>query len=99
MKKPAECDSINDIRDAIDEIDKNIISLITERASYVHEAAKFKSNVESVRAEDRVQKMLIKRREWAQERNMDPEFIEKLFQNIVDYFINKEMTKWKSKQK
>lgn len=96
MKKPDECNSINDIRDAIDEIDKNIISLIASRASYVHEAAKFKTSSKSVRDEDRVQKMLVKRKEWAIEKNIKPEFIEKLFQSIVNYFINEEMVKWKN---
>lgn len=97
MKKPDECNSINDIRDAIDEIDKNIISLISDRASYVHEAVKFKTNVESVQANDRVQKMLLKRKKWAEEKNVNPEFVEKLYQNIIEYFINEEMIKWKNK--
>lgn len=72
MKKPDECQNMEEIREAIDKIDRNIISLITERAEYVYAAAKFKMDKTSVKADDRVKAMLQKRAEWAEEKNLNP---------------------------
>ena len=40
MKKPENCENMNDIRSAIDEIDKDIVTKIALRAKYVSSAAK-----------------------------------------------------------
>jgi len=88
---------MNDIREQIDAIDYEIISLISKRAGYVHKAAEFKTDETSVKAPDRVKKMLEKRKVWAEEKSISPEFIEKMYSDMVGYFINKEMQKWKNK--
>ena len=89
MKNSNECNNMDDIRTAIDTIDKKIVKLISQRAEYVHVAAKFKKDKTAVKAPDRVKKMLIQRREWAKENNIDPNVIEKIFLTLVEYFINK----------
>jgi isochorismate pyruvate lyase len=98
MKKPDQCTSIEEIREAIDEIDKSIIASIAQRALYVHEAAKFKASKDSVRAEERVSAMLRKRREWAESYAINPLFIENMFRAIVNHFINEEMSDWKKRK-
>jgi isochorismate pyruvate lyase len=99
MKQPTKCSNINDIRSAIDEIDLQIIKLIAQRAAYVQKAAEFKTDKNSVKAPDRVKSMLAKRREWAELNHIDPDFIENLFSNLVEYFISKEMKTWQNEQK
>ncbi len=97
MKKASECQSMNDIRCEIDSIDKELISLISKRAGYVNKAAEFKKSERDVKAPQRVEKMLTQRKIWAEEENINPNFIEKLFSDMVSYFINKEMQEWKIK--
>jgi isochorismate pyruvate lyase len=97
MRDASQCNSIEEIRQQIDEIDENIIKLLGKRSEYVLNAAKFKKTVESVKAEDRVKSMLAKRRDWAQNNNLSADFIEKLYKNIVEYFISEEMIKWAKK--
>ena len=99
MKLPEECDDINDIREAIDNIDRHIIELIAKRSKYVHKAAQFKTSTKSVKAEDRVLIMLSARKQWAKDNNLNEEFIADLYKNIVNYFINEEMKKWQSSNK
>lgn len=96
MKKPEECGNINDIREAIDSIDKKIIELIAKRSKYVHKAAEFKTSAGTVKAGDRVKKMLSTRRQWAKNNNLNEDFIEELYKFIINYFINEEMIKWQS---
>ena len=85
MKQPNECTDMGDIRIEIDDIDTQIISLIDKRSEYVHAATKFKKNKEAVKAPDRVKKMLMKRRQLAEDKNIDPDFIE---QSVRQYRKN-----------
>ena len=96
MKKPEDCRNIGDVREAIDELDREIIGLISRRGRYVETAAWFKTGEEDVRAPDRQKKMLEERRRWATKENLDPDMIENLYKDLVSYFINREMEDWKS---
>lgn len=94
MKKPEECENIDDVRLAIDTIDKNIIQELSKRYLYVKEAAKYKKTTTDVKASDRVKSMLEKRRHWAIENDLSPDVIENMFKSLVEYFIDREMQEW-----
>ena len=96
MKTPAECRSLEDVRAEIDRIDRAIVSLIGERAAYVHAAARFKTSEAAVAAPERQESMLRARRAWAEEEDLDPDVIEKLYRDLVRYFIVRELEHWKS---
>jgi isochorismate pyruvate lyase len=91
MKHPADCESLEDVRQAIDVLDREIVYLIGRRARYVELAADFKSDEESVRAPDRQRTMLQTRRRWAEENELDPDVIENLYRTLISYFIEREM--------
>lgn len=92
MKAPTECTSIEEVRFAIDAIDKQIVELIGQRALYVHEVVKYKTpDKESVIASRRKAQVFAQRREWAEEQGLDPDVIEQVYQILVEYFIKKEM--------
>lgn len=95
MTKVNECSSIQDVRDGIDEIDRSIVELISTRSDFVKKAATFKKTQEDVRAKDRVDSMLKKRRLWALENGVAPDFIETLFKMMVSHFIGRELKEWK----
>jgi isochorismate pyruvate lyase len=90
MKSPADCASLDEVRAEIDRIDRAIITLIGERAGYVHAAARFKSSEAEVAAPDRQASMYVARRVWAEEADLDPDVIEKLYRDLVAYFIVRE---------
>jgi len=90
--------TIEGIRKKIDHIDQQIVTLIGERAGYVQAAAKFKTSAPDVRAAERVRAMLGQRRAWAEERGLDPDRIEKLYQDMVNHFIQQEMAHWQQEQ-
>lgn len=97
MKQPQECENIIDVRASIDEIDKTIIQLIGKRAKHVKRAADFKKNEEEVKGAERVESMLEMRRKWATAENIHPDIIEKIYRDLVDYFVNEELYNWKNK--
>lgn len=95
MKNPAVCENIEEIRGEIDQLDKQVISLIGQRFKYVQAAAKFKNDENSVKAPERFKSMLEKRREWAIQEGLSPDAIEKMFRDLVNYFISEELKTWK----
>ena len=95
MKPPEACESIEDVRGAIDELDREILRLLGSRARYVAAAAPFKSDGRSVRAPERQRAMLARRREWAEEVDLDPDFVEELYESIVSHFVGREMGHWR----
>lgn len=97
MKEPNECFNIEEIRYAIDAIDKEVITALGKRFAYVKVAAKFKNSETSVKAPERFNAMLQQRCVWAEEAGLNPEIIEKLYRDLVNYFIDEELKNWQSK--
>ena len=95
MKPPEACESIEDVRGAIDELDREILRLLGSRARYVAAAAPFKTDGRGVRAPERQRAMLARRRGWAEEEDLDPDFVEGLYESIVSHFVGREMNHWR----
>jgi isochorismate pyruvate lyase len=91
---PQDCAGMVDIRAEIDMLDEHIIKLIAQRFAYVKAAAKFKTSPDAVRAKERFEAMLQQRRVWADEQGLSPEVIEKMYRDLVNYFIGEEMKHW-----
>ena len=98
MKAPEDCKSIEDVRKAIDDLDRETLALLGSRARYVAAAARFKTDENSVRAPERQRRMLTARRRWAEEEYLDPDFVENLYRDIVAHFVGREMDRWQKDQ-
>ncbi|WP_036484294.1 isochorismate lyase [Myxosarcina sp. GI1] len=95
--KPAEkCQNITEVRSEIDRIDRQVIAILAKRFEYVKAAAKFKNSTTDVRAADRLEAMLQQRRVWAESEGLDPDVVEDLYRNLVNYFIDEELHKWRN---
>ena len=97
MKHPEDCHSIDEIRWEIDQLDRDIIKKFSTRFDYVKAAAKFKTSKATVRASERFNSMLQQRRIWAEEEGLNPDVIEQLYRDLVQYFIREELERWEKK--
>lgn len=86
-----KCDSLADARAQIDSIDTKIIELIGLRQQYVDQAVRFKNSVQDVQAPERVELVIQKVRSQAQQLGVDPELIEKLYREMIQHFIQREL--------
>jgi len=98
MKYPEDCHSLNEIRWEIDQLDRDIIKKFSLRFGYVKAAAKFKTSKATVQATERFNSMLQQRRDWAEEEGLNPDVIEKLYRDLVEYFIREELQHWEKEQ-
>lgn len=82
---------LNELRKKIDDIDSRLVELIGERGRLIDQVVEYKS-MRGLPALDskRREEMLAARRKWAIKANLDPQFIQKLFREIHDYFLKQE---------
>lgn len=99
MKKPEECTGIQDIRDAVNEYDRQIIALLGERTKYVYEAVRFKTSESDIRAPGHIPALLQERRKWAKQCGVDADFIEKLYRMLTDHSFDVQVKLWKKERR
>lgn len=90
-----KCKNLNEVRENIDRIDKEIVKLVAERSIYVAEAANFKKDSDDVKAPQRVEKIVGKVRGVATEHGLNPNLIEKIYREMINCFINFELNEHK----
>lgn len=98
MKTPSECQGLADVRVGIDTLDQQIIERLGLRMQYVKAASRFKPDLQSIPAPDRVARMLPQRREWAAEAGLDPDYVEQLFSGLIDWYIRQQMAYWQDQR-
>ena len=96
MKTPTDCNSLDEVRAAIDRVDEQIIALLGLRGDYVRAAARFKTSEQEVAAPERQAAMLEARRQWAVREGLDGGVIEKMYRDLIAHFIEREREHWRS---
>ena len=91
MTAPA---SLDEVREAIDGIDREIVRLLAARGRYVEIAAGFKESVEEVAAPRRVEQVIARVRRLAAEHEIDPAIVERVYRAMIAAFIDHERTEF-----
>lgn len=92
-----KCTSLEEVRNNIDRIDRNIVSLIAERSFFVKEASKFKKDKNDVEAPKRVEVVIEKVRKLAKDNELNEDIAEELYRTMIDSFIKLEMDEFNKK--
>ena len=85
------CTSIEDVRQHIDQIDRDVVALLAKRGRLVNQAAAFKNTTDDVRAPNRVEQVIAKVRAMASETGASPEVVEQVYRAMIAAFINEEL--------
>ena len=88
------CQSLGEVRDNIDRIDREMIKLMAEREKYVGEAGRFKKDPAAVSAPARVEAIIAKVRTIAGEDGLAPEVGERTFRAMIAAFEDYERAEW-----
>ncbi|MCG7521796.1 isochorismate lyase [Ruegeria sp. Ofav3-42] len=94
IPEPEQVNGLEDVRQAIDTIDAQIIGLLSKRLDYVKAAADFKPDLQAVPAPERVREMLNDRSDWASALGLNPDFIAPWFAQISEWFIRQQIAHW-----
>jgi len=85
------CQNLEEVRDHIDRIDRQIVALLAQRGAYVRQAAQFKTSRAEVEAPARVAQVIAKVRALAEELGANPDLTERVYREMIDGFIREEM--------
>ena len=84
MSHMANSKNLGELRKSIDEIDSAIVKLLAERMAICKQVAAVKAeSATAVMQPQRVREVLNVRRQWAIDRQVDPDFTEQLFRILL----------------
>lgn len=93
MKK---CNTLEEVRSEIDELDTKLVDLISERSHLIRQAAGFKQSVEEVKAQDRIDFILQRVRHHAIEKGVSPNMISELFVIMINEMVETEIAEFRN---
>ena len=98
--KPADaCATLQDVRDACDAIDREIVALLGKRMPYVLKALDFKRDEADIMQPDKIPAFMRERREWAASEGLDADFVQRVYQVLVDRSIEVQLALWRASGK
>lgn len=90
------CNSLQEVREHIDALDLEIVSLIAKRNAFIHQAAKFKVSVDEVKAPDRVGEVINNVRMAALERNLNPNLMTEIYTLMIHEMVESEISEFRN---
>ncbi len=94
---PEHCESLAQVREQIDRLDRDIVTLLAERGRYVLAAAPFKRSADEVRAPQRVEQVVARVRQLAHEHGAMPEVVERIYRELIEAYTDAEHQRWQQR--
>ncbi len=88
------CQTLGEVRDNIDRLDRQIVAAMAERGKYVAEAGRFKKNPAAVSAPARVEAIVARVRGMAEQNGLAPDVAEKSYRAMIAAFEDYERAEW-----
>ena len=85
-----DCRTMDEVRIAIDRIDREIVALLAERGGYVRQAGRIKAAREQIVDPPRIEDVVAKVRDQAQARGLAPDLAEAVYREMIARFIDLE---------
>jgi len=89
-----KCTTLDEARAKIDKVDEEIVKLIAERNGYIKQIAHFKTSVEEIKAEDRIEDVISRVREQAISLDLSPNLINELYVKMIDAMVESEIAEF-----
>ncbi len=92
-----DCKTLQEVREEIDKIDDQLVELIAERNSYIHQAVRFKNSIDEIKDDERVELVKQRARAKAIELDLSPNLISELFTKMIDEMVESEIAQFRDK--
>ena len=90
-----KAESLEYARQQIDAIDTDLVELIAARQFYVDQTTRFKKTETDLQSPERMEQIVENVRALAQKQGLDQEFIEHLYREMFQYFIQRELKEFR----
>ena len=89
-----QCQSLAEIRENIDRLDRQIVTLLCERQGFVAQAAGFKPTRAAVVVPERIEDLVVKVRALGESLGGSPDLMEKIYRSLINSYIAFEDQRW-----
>nr|NUR36983.1 chorismate mutase [Sphingomonas sp.] len=87
IPRPEDCETMEEVRAGVDDVDRNIVALIARRFAFMDAAARIKPDREAVRDERRKAEVIAKVEAAAAECGVDQKLMRRLYEELVESSI------------
>jgi len=91
---PAECQSMTEVRQGVDALDRALVALLAERQRYMDAAARIKPNRDAVFDQARIDDVVAKVLVAAEAHHLSPDIAEPVWRLLIDRCIAHEFATW-----
>jgi isochorismate pyruvate lyase len=91
IRSAEDCATMDEVRAAIDDLDRQIVALVARRFGYMDAAARIKPDRASVRDEVRKAEVIEKVKAEAQMRRLNVRLVQQLYEQLIETSISYEM--------
>ncbi|WP_438852219.1 chorismate mutase [Brevundimonas nasdae] len=91
---PADCQSMAEVRQGVDALDRALVTLLAERQRYMDAAARIKPNRDAVFDQARIDDVVAKVLVTAETKGLSPDIAEPVWRLLIDRCIAHEFATW-----
>ena len=91
-------ENMEELREEIDLLDNELIGLFAKRFKFIEDAALIKNDINEIRDNARIEKIVSRVRDLAKKNNLSEDIIEKLWRFIIELSIEQEREIFKNKK-
>ncbi len=91
-----KCETLEEARREIDKVDEAIVELIAKRNNYIKQIAHFKTSIEEIKAQERIDDVINRVRAKAIELGLSPNLITELYMKMIDAMVDSEIAEFKN---
>lgn len=93
-KQPAQCATMEDVREGVDELDRELVRLLAIRQGYMEAAARIKPRAEDVRVPWRIEDVVEKVLKSSETEGLSPRIAEPVWRELIECCIAHEAKIW-----
>ncbi len=91
-----ECHTLDEARQEIDKVDEEIVKLIALRNNYIKQIAHFKTSIDEVKADDRIEDVISRVRQQAIDLDLSPNLVNDLYLRMIDGMVESEIAEFQN---
>lgn len=93
-KAPDDCQTMAEVREGVDALDRELVRLLVRRQGYMHAAARIKPNRDAVYDADRIEEVVAKVLVEAKVQGLSAEIAEPVWRKLIERCIAHEFGVW-----
>lgn len=93
-KLPSNCQTMAEVREGVDALDRELVKLLVQRQGYMDAAARIKQDRDAVHDAERIEDVVSKVVAEAEAQGLSPDIAEPVWRKLIERCIKHEFDEW-----